>query len=247
MEILKIEDMSFRIGERTALKNINLEVDEREILPVLGADREAKRALLRLIAGGHLKNALYVNCPEAVLGIRLSQDAYYAECARIPFGFMTVKQYFRYSTALLGDQRLAARLPFYLEKTGMASKLNVKLKRLSPAALLAVSVAVRLPEQKPVLVINADGLTFSRACAAQLNRMLKGLTELGKTVILSVSDPRLAPEGTGRLAVLKRDGCLDAGTRAEMTEKYFPAEPPKCSSCRLAAALKLKAGQKRAV
>ena len=49
--VLRVEDVSVRFGETAALDGVRLEVDEGEVVTVLGPSGSGKSTLLRVIAG----------------------------------------------------------------------------------------------------------------------------------------------------------------------------------------------------
>ena len=56
MSIVKVESLNFKYFDQNILSNINLEVDEGDIILLIGANGAGKSTLLRILSGLHLRN-----------------------------------------------------------------------------------------------------------------------------------------------------------------------------------------------
>ena len=54
MSIVKVESLNFKYFDQNILSNINLEVDEGDIILLIGANGAGKSTLLRILSGLHL-------------------------------------------------------------------------------------------------------------------------------------------------------------------------------------------------
>lgn len=209
MEILTVKNLNFRINEDTVLCDINISLKENTVTALLGNDIFAKKVLARLVGGGYTEKALYVEESGLVENIRLDRNKYYVAEGLIPFGFMTVKQYIRYSAASFLDKTRLEELSDKIGLLGFAKLMKTKLSGLSPAHHKLLQTGIRLFEDKPIVIINADDILYSKREAAILDKGLTALTAMNKTVLITLCDNRMAGQAVHYAAVL-RGGKIEA-------------------------------------
>lgn len=222
MDILTVKNLNFRINEETVLSDINFTLRENTVTALLGNDIFAKRVLARLIGGGYTEKALYVEESGLIENIRLDRNKYYVSEGLIPFGFMAVRQYIKYSTASFLDSQKRKELSEKIEALGFAKLMKAKLSGLSPAYHKLLQTGIRLYEDKPVIIINADDILYNKKEAAVLDKGLAALVTMNKTVLITLCDNRMAGQAVDNAAVL-RDGRIAAfGERtAVLSENAF--------------------------
>lgn len=201
MALFTATNLSKRIGGRSVLWDISLEVDPGEILGVFGRSDSGKTALARVLAGLDEPSGGAVNPgePEAEPRISLALE----RPAAAPE--LTVYENLGLFAALWGvpRKRRAKEISSLLELMRLSDRRSVRAEALSSGALRRLELARALIADSPLTVI--DGLldSLDSDILEKLWEHLLTLRREGKSFLITTSSGRIA-EMCGRIAVLSR-------------------------------------------
>jgi branched-chain amino acid transport system ATP-binding protein len=230
MSLLAVEQLDARHGLLKAVRNVDLQVAEGEILALVGANGAGKTTLLRTIAGAHRpasgrimfdgKDVTALRAHERVaLGIALVPEG------RRLFAGLTVEENLR----VAGDAGRAGRwnIEALLEVFPM---LKARLK--TPAGLLsggeqqATSIGRAMMTNPRLLLLDEISLGLAPLAIDNLYRSLTALFSSGTALVIVEQNlnrvlgvaTRVCCMLEGRI-VLERDAKV--ATRRQITEAYF--------------------------
>jgi branched-chain amino acid transport system ATP-binding protein len=230
MSLLAVEQLDARHGLLKAVRNVNLQIAEGEILALVGANGAGKTTLLRTIAGAHRpasgqiifdgRDVMALRAHERVaLGIALVPEG------RRLFAGLTVEENWRVAgdAGRVGQWRIDAVLEVF-------PMLRARLK--TPAGLLsggeqqATAIGRAMMTNPRLLLLDEISLGLAPLAVANLYRSLTALFSSGTAlVVVEQNLSRVLGVATrvccmleGRI-VLQRDAKM--ATRQQITEAYF--------------------------
>jgi len=189
--LIRLRGLEKRYGRRRALAGVDLTVDERQILGVVGPDGAGKTTLLRALAG-----LLVIDAQEAtVLGADLRADVteLKAHIGYVPQSFslhrdLTVAENLRFTARLhrLPEAELVRRQTELLERTGLARFADRPASKLSGGMKQKLAVANALLPEPALLVLDEPTAGVDVVARGEIWAMLQRARE-DALVVLSTS------------------------------------------------------------
>jgi len=189
--LIRLRRLEKRYGRRRALAGVDLTVDERQILGVVGPDGAGKTTLLRALAG-----LLVIEAEEAtVLGTDLRGDVtgLKARIGYVPQAFslhrdLTVEENLRFTARLhrLPEAEFVRRKSVLLERTGLAPFAGRAAGQLSGGMKQKLAVANALLPEPALLVLDEPTAGVDVVARGEIWAMLARAREDG-LVVLSTS------------------------------------------------------------
>jgi len=189
--LIRLRRLEKRYGRRRALAGVDLTVDERQILGVVGPDGAGKTTLLRALAG-----LLVIEAEEAtVLGTDLRGDVIglKARIGYVPQAFslhrdLTVEENLRFTARLhrLPEAEFVRRKSVLLERTGLAPFAGRAAGQLSGGMKQKLAVANALLPEPALLVLDEPTAGVDVVARGEIWAMLARAREDG-LVVLSTS------------------------------------------------------------
>ena len=189
--LIRLRRLEKRYGRRRALVGVDLTVDERQILGVVGPDGAGKTTLLRALAG-----LLVIEAEEAtVLGTDLRGDVtgLKARIGYVPQAFslhrdLTVEENLRFTARLhrLPEAEFVRRKSVLLERTGLAPFAGRAAGQLSGGMKQKLAVANALLPEPALLVLDEPTAGVDVVARGEIWAMLARAREDG-LVVLSTS------------------------------------------------------------
>ncbi len=217
--MIRLRALAKRYGSRCALAGIDLVLERREIVGVVGPDGAGKTTLLRALAG-----LLEVEAAEAtVLGHDLRGDvtALKARVGYVPQAFslhrdLTVEENLRFTGRLhrLPETEFRARAAELLARTGLAPFAERPAGALSGGMKQKLAVANALLPRPALLVLDEPTAGVDVMSRAEIWALLEREREAALVLIsTSYLDEAAAAD---RLLYLERGRLVAAGTPAEL-------------------------------
>lgn len=215
--LLEFRGVSYRIGERWILRDIDLSVGEGETLVLLGRSGSGKTSLLRLVnglihpAGGEIR---FEGKPVTAWDlIRLRRRIGYVIQDGGLFPHFTIAANVGLVPKLEGWEAAAigTRVDALLEQMGLEpAEFRARYPReLSGGQRQRVGVARALAANPPLLLLDEPFAALDPMTRMDLQRLFLGLRrELNKTALFVTHDVREALKLASRIALLK-DGSLE--------------------------------------
>ncbi len=220
-KILKINNLKKVYGNRTVLEDINLDVEEKEVISIIGSSGSGKSTLLRCInlleipTQGEIKFH-----DENVLTGNIKKEKY---CQKVGMVFQNFNLFNNLTvlencilgpTKILGIEKEQAKEQAlnYLEKVGMKKYINAKPKHLSGGQKQRVAIARALCMKPEILLFDEP---TSALDPEMVNEVLKTINELAKegmTMLIVTHEMEFAKNVSTRVIFLEKGHILEDGT-----------------------------------
>ena len=213
---LKVEGLTHRFGERTALAEVSFEVGAGELVAVIGPNGAGKTTLLSVLAGvlapasgsvrqqGGAKSRLTGWVPQ--------QPALYSK--------LTVAENLRLFARLERVPDPEASVEQMLEQTGLSARAGDQVKSLSGGNQQRVNIAIGLLSEPQLLLLDEPSSSLDPRQRARLWEFIAGLAERGTSVIYSTHDLLEAQHHADRVLALDEGRLVFDGAPAAMDWSY---------------------------
>ena len=224
--LLEIRDLQVYYGHIQALNGISLEVDEGEIVCVIGANGAGKSTTLRTIsrlvparAGSMIYEGkdLFRYSPEKVvseLGISHVPEG------RHIFGNLTVMENLQLATYARKDKEEIAK--DYKRVFDLFPRLeerkNQRSETLSGGEQQMLAVARALMTKGKIMLLDEPSMGLAPVLMQELFRVLKEINEAGTTILLVEQNARMALKFASRGYVLETGNIVLEGTSEELAD-----------------------------
>jgi ABC-2 type transport system ATP-binding protein len=213
---LRVEGLTHRFGERTALAEVSFEVGTGELVAVIGPNGAGKTTLLSVLAGVLVPASGSVQ-PEGGAKTRLTgwvpqQPALYSK--------LTVAENLRLFARLERVPDPEASVEQMLEQTGLSARAGDQVKSLSGGNQQRVNIAIGLLSEPQLLLLDEPSSSLDPRQRARLWEFIAGLAQRGTSVIYSTHDVLEAQHHADRVLALDEGRLVFAGAPAAMDWSY---------------------------
>jgi branched-chain amino acid transport system ATP-binding protein len=225
--MLKIENISSGYGAIKVLFDMNLSVEQREAVAIIGANGAGKTTLLRTITGliNHYKGKIYFeNCDIGKLSPqkRVGRGIILVAEGHPVFRQLTVKQnlllgaYTRYRC--LGKAGRERLLMFCFDLFPvLEQRLDQIAATLSGGEQQMLAIAKGMMGEPKILLLDEPSLGLAPILIRNIGSTLLGLREHGLTLLLAEQNTTLAMEIAHRICVFENGRLVLEGTPDELT------------------------------
>jgi ABC-2 type transport system ATP-binding protein len=213
---LKVEGLTHRFGERTALAEVSFEVGAGELVAVIGPNGAGKTTLLSVLAGvlvpasGSVQRE--VGAKSRLTGWVPQQPALYSK--------LTVAENLRLFARLERVPDPEASVEQMLEQTGLSARADDQVKSLSGGNQQRVNIAIGLLSDPQLLLLDEPSSSLDPRQRARLWEFIAGLAQHGTSVIYSTHDVLEAQHHADRVLALDEGRLVFAGAPAAMDWSY---------------------------
>jgi branched-chain amino acid transport system ATP-binding protein len=222
--LLKINNLSVQYGKAEVIKDLSLEVAEKEIVTIIGANGAGKTTVLRTISG--------LKSPEAgdiwfrgtkISGLR-AHEIVRLGVSHVPEGRrilapLSVAENLQIGAYLIkskkeaeaGFQNIFDHFPILKER------MNQLAGSLSGGEQQMLAIARALLNQPRLMMMDEPSMGLSPLVVEQVGRIIKEINNRGISIILVEQNARMALSLAGRAYVLEAGKCVlegDAGALA---------------------------------
>ncbi|ODR01036.1 ABC transporter ATP-binding protein [Mycobacterium intermedium] len=213
-------DVSQRAGARQILQKLSLSIEPGELVAIAGGSGAGKTTLLKILAGlqppsgGEVSHHLagrrgigYVPQDDIIhLEMPLRRTLRYAARLRLPEG-----------TSVAEADRVVEET---MKDLDLADRAEVPVRSLSGGQRKRASIAVELLTRPSLFFLDEPTSGLDPATAADVMRLLRGLSERGVTVVLTTHEPA-GIDRCDRVIFLARDGRLAFSGSPVDARRYF--------------------------
>jgi len=208
-----------QVGDLTiqALKGLSLEISDGEFVCIEGPSGAGKTTILNLIGGLDKPTSGDI----IVFGYNLndSNEDFLAafRCEHVGFVFqsynlistLTASENVAFALELAGvsDERIIERPVELLKQVGLSDRANHFPSQLSGGEQQRVAFARALANDPPIMLVDEPTANLDEKTASDIVKILKGLKQKGKTVVVATHDQKIM-ELADRVLHL-RDGSLN--------------------------------------
>ncbi len=223
MTLLSIKNLAVKFGEQEILHDLNLEVEQNELLAILGSSGAGKSTLLRLIAGFETPaageiwlNGMQVSAVDNLLAPEHRGIGIVPQDAAL-FPHLSVAGNIEFGLLGMDKTQKKARVAELLKLIRMEDFADRKPDQLSGGQAQRVALA-RALAKKPALVLldepfSALDAELRDALRAEVKAVLKAE---GATAILVTHDQEEALSLADRVAVMRTGTIIQVGTPSEI-------------------------------
>ncbi|GAA0407844.1 ABC transporter ATP-binding protein [Cocleimonas flava] len=209
-------------GGHQALKEINLEIKEGEILALLGPNGAGKTTLISTICGivSPSSGTVTVNNHDIIKNYRESRELIGLVPQELTLGaFETVWNTINFSRGLFGKKKDDAYLEELLRELTLWDKKDNELRTLSGGMKRRVLIAKALSHQPKILFLDEPTAGVDVELRKDMWNIVRRLKESGVTIILTTHYIEEAEEIADRIGVINNGELLLIEDKKELMQK----------------------------
>jgi iron(III) transport system ATP-binding protein len=224
--MLRLEKITRRFGDTTAVDDVSLEVAAGEFLTLLGPSGCGKTTTLRMVAGFEhpTSGQVWVNGRDVTALPPQRRDVGMVFQNYALFPHMDVGENVAFGLRARGGRDVDARVQRALERVELAGYERRKVQELSGGQQQRVALARALAPEPPLLLLDEPLSNLDAALRERTRTEIRALLkELGMTAVFVTHDQEEAFALSDRIAVLDRGRLQQLGTPEELYAR--PANP----------------------
>jgi iron(III) transport system ATP-binding protein len=224
--MLRLEKITRRFGDTTAVDDVSLEVAAGEFLTLLGPSGCGKTTTLRMVAGFEhpTSGQVWVNGRDVTALPPQRRDVGMVFQNYALFPHMDVGENVAFGLRARGGRDVDARVQRALERVELAGYERRKVQELSGGQQQRVALARALAPEPPLLLLDEPLSNLDAALRERTRTEIRALLkELGMTAVFVTHDQEEAFALSDRIAVLERGRLQQLGTPEELYAR--PANP----------------------
>ncbi len=224
--MMKIEMLSYTVGDFDILKNINLEIERNEIVVLVGANGSGKSTLIKSIAslvdyrgkilihGGSLRELKSKNRSRVVS--YLPQN-----CLKTNIRVKTLIRHSRFPYTNFGE-KLSKNdneiINNAIELTGIQNILHKNVMDISGGERQLAYLTMVIAQDTPLILLDEPNTFLDIEHQIFLFELIKKLKSRGKTVVLVLHDIIQALEIADKIVVINKGEVISVGQPMEVKE-----------------------------
>lgn len=227
--MLKVEKLSVRFGDFTAVDKVSFEVRPGEIFGLLGANGAGKTTTIRVMCGLLAPSEGQVTLDEVTFG----KDNSSAELIKSRIGYMsqkftlyddlTIEENWKFIAGLrnLSNDYFNERQNYLTKWLSLDDKLKTMVSALPSGLKQQVALAAALFHDPQVIFLDEPTAGVSPVARAQFWDLIKLLAREGKSIIVTTHYMDEA-ENCERLALMRSGEVIALATPAILKKETFP-------------------------
>jgi len=212
--VLEVDGLSKSFGERTALREVSLDVRRGELLAVLGPNGAGKTTLLSILAGITRPDSGRIDRSNGEVGWVPQQAGLYRR--------LTVEENLRLFARMEHASDVEAIVERMLDQTGLEERRGDQVSSLSGGNQQRINIAIGLLGDPSVLLLDEPSSGLDPSQRVRLWEFVSGLAKGGTTVIYSTHQIEEASHYGDRLVVLADGETIFDGSFAQLRRAAGP-------------------------
>ena len=220
--LLDLQEINVRYGRNQAVKSVNLTLEEREIVTVLGANGAGKSSLLKAVQGSEKSTGTVL-----FDGVDISS---WSAPRRVNAGLVLVPEGRQIFVSLTVHENL--QMGGYCRKDNISAEIdavyerfpNLAARRDMPASVLSggeqqmLAISRALLAKPRLMMLDEPSLGLSPILVKQLFKLIKDLNKDGLTILLIEQNTHMALQGADRGYVLELGNVVLSGDAKTLQE-----------------------------
>ncbi len=223
MPMIEAHNLSKKFGQRLAVDDLSLQVDEGEVLGFLGPNGAGKTTTIRMLSG--------IIAPTSgsatVAGLRPDREpeklhetvGLLTESAGF-YDRLTARRNLEYFAGFYTGLQVEPQVEKYLKITGLWERQRDKVGTFSKGMKQRLALARALLHEPKVLFLDEPTAGLDPEAAQEVRQMIKKLSAEGRTIFLSTHNLAEAEYLCHRIAVI-RTRLLALDTPADLRQRLF--------------------------
>ncbi len=224
MSVLAIDNLRLHRGTREVLRGVSLQVEQRELVALMGLSGGGKTSILRAITALEPFDAGTIDVAGVVLHAgQAPPRATLRELRRrvgMVFQFHSLWEHLTATENVIlapihagGTSRTEAqtRATKLLDSLGVAHRRNAYPRELSGGEAQRVAIARAMAMDPPLLLMDEPTASLDPARRFELGTTLRSLTAGGRTLLITTHDDDFAREFATRVIVLAEGEVVEEG------------------------------------
>ena len=214
---LAVTDLTKRYGATHALRGVDLEVGEGELVGLLGPNGAGKSTLVKIAAGLVRASGGRAEVCGARAGSAAARRAlgYLAELFRFP-GWATAEELLELHQRLAGSHGGAPERGELLELVGLAEARTRRIETMSKGMQQRLGIAQALVGRPPLLLLDEPTSALDPAGRRTVRTLLEELRRRGQAVLLNTHLLSEVERVCDRVAIIDHGAVVAAGRPAEL-------------------------------
>ncbi|CAM3063814.1 amino acid ABC transporter ATP-binding protein [Streptobacillus ratti] len=220
MNIIKVVNLKKSFGKRSILKGINFEVNESEVVSIIGSSGSGKSTLLRCLnlletydEGSVLYKDIDINDKKILLNEYRSKVGMVFQQFNLFNNLNVLENCMLAQVNVLGRTNEEAKeiAIKYLEKVGMDKFINARPNQLSGGQKQRVAIARALSMNPEVLLFDEPTSALDPEMVGEVLKVMKELAEDGLTMIIVTHEMDFAREVSDKIVFMDDGIILEEG------------------------------------
>ena len=223
MPIIETHNLSKKFGQRLAVDDLSLQVDEGEVLGFLGPNGAGKTTTIRMLSGiiaptsgsamvAGLRPDREPEKLHEVLGLLTESAGFYDR--------LTARRNLEYFAGFYAGIDAGVQVEKYLRLTGLWERQRDKVGAFSKGMKQRLALARALLHEPKVLFLDEPTAGLDPEAAQEVRQMIKKLSSEGRTIFLSTHNLAEAEFLCHRIAII-RTRLLALDTPNDLRQRLF--------------------------
>jgi ABC-2 type transport system ATP-binding protein len=226
--VIKVEALTHRFGEREAIKGLNLEVRQGEVFALLGPNGAGKTTTIRLLNGLYRPTSgtiRVMGMDPAVQGAEVRRQTGVLTETNALYERLTARENLLFFGTLYGlpESVLLKRIDENLSFFSLGSRADDRVGTYSKGMKQRLALARALLTQPRVLFLDEPTSSLDPESTLQVHELIESIRKNdGHTVFLCTHHLEEAERLADRMAILNNGKLLAMGSLAELKQKMAP-------------------------
>jgi ABC-2 type transport system ATP-binding protein len=219
---ISISSLSKNYGDKKALNQINLEIQEGEIFGLIGQNGAGKTTLLKILLGFTKSSSGKVEILGESNSVFMREKIGYLPEKVILHPFLTAIEFLKIAGRLsfIPENRILKRAEECLDKVGLTEERNRKLETFSKGMIQRIALAQAILHKPEILFLDEPGSGLDPKGLIDLRNLILDINRENKTTIFLNSHRLIEAEKLcKRISILHRGNLVATGTMDELTQK----------------------------
>ena len=231
MPIIETEYLSKNFGERTAVKELTLQVEAGEVLGLLGPNGAGKTTTIRMLAA----MITPTGGTATVAGLRIDKDPnkiheHIGLLTETPgfYNRLTAQRNLEFYAGFYPAVNASAAIEKYLKKMGLFDRRFDKVGEFSRGMKQRLALTRAMLHEPEILFLDEPTSGLDPEAAVEVRTIIRDLSREGRTIFLSTHNLNEAEQLCRRIAVINAS-LLAIDTSGKFETPLFPP-PGRCAA-----------------